>query len=673
MIKLIKRYSNFNPPVIIGSLSIVLGLSLCALLIPQISQTILQGVRDIIFEDFSWFYVLSISLFFIFNIFLALSSLGDIKLGSDDEEAEFSYTAWLAMLFAAGTGVGLMFFGTAEPLSHYHSAVSLVDGTSSAKEALFHSIFHWGINAWTVYGIMALALAYFGFRYKLPLSLRSCFYPLWKDKINGPRGHIIDIIALCVTLLGIVTTLGFGAAQLGAGFLYIDIISTNDFSAQTVIIIIIMSIAVLSAVTGIDKGVKLLSEINISVALVLMLFVLCAGPTLLLLNTMVENFGYYLSHILGQSFYTSIYTPETRPWFFSWTILFWAWWLSWAPFVGMFIARISKGRTIREFIFGVLIIPTVFTIVWFTIFGNTAIYIDETVANGALGALTNKPEQLLFAFLEYLPLSGLTSILSIIVLALFFITSADSGIYVLNNIAAYDKSTSSPKWQCLMWGSVMSFLAISLLSIGGLNVLQSVTLILALPFAALMVIMCYSLWQGLLTDTQYFNTKLSTTSIYWDSKNWKQGLAKILNQTQSEDVISFMKTTALPAMYQLNKELTEEYGLTTRIDKHFNGNDASVELTIEKESMRNFTYGIKLVTQEVSDHLIEDPNIPHITESTNAIPMTYFSDGRAGYDAQYMTREDIITDIIRQYERYLTLSDDVGYDIMAHDAEEAAE
>ena len=256
-----------------------------------------------------------------------------------------------------------MFFGTAEPLSHYHSAVGLVDGAPSAKEALFRSIFHWGINAWTVYGIMALALAYFGFRYKLPLSLRSCFYPLWKDKINGPRGHIIDIIALCVTLLGIVTTLGFGAAQLGAGFLYIDIISTNDFSAQTVIIIIIMSIAVLSAVTGIDKGVKLLSEINISVALVLMLFVLCAGPTLLLLNTMVENFGYYLSHILGQSFYTSIYTPETRPWFFSWTILFWAWWLSWAPFVGMFIARISKGRTIREFIFGVLIIPTVFTIV----------------------------------------------------------------------------------------------------------------------------------------------------------------------------------------------------------------------------------------------------------------------------------------------------------------------
>ena len=339
----------------------------------------------------------------------------------------------------------------------------------------------------------------------------------------------------------------------------------------------------------------------------------------------------------------------------------------------MFIARISKGRTIREFIFGVLIIPTVFTIVWFTIFGNTAIYIDETVANGELGALTDKPEQLLFAFLEYLPLSSLTSLLSIIVLALFFITSADSGIYVLNNIAAYDKSTSSPKWQCLMWGSVMSFLAISLLSIGGLNVLQSVTLILALPFAALMVIMCYSLWQGLLTDTQYFNTKLSTTSIYWDSKNWKQGLAKILNQTQSEDVISFMKTTALPAMYQLNKELTEEYGLTTRIDKHFNGNDASVELTIEKESMRNFTYGIKLVTQEVSDHLIEDPNIPHITESTNAIPMTYFSDGRAGYDAQYMTREDIITDIIRQYERYLTLSDDVGYDIMSHDAEETAE
>ena len=673
MIKLIKRYSNFNPPVIIGSLSIVLGLSLCALLIPQISQTILQGIRDIIFEDFSWFYVLSISLFFIFNIFLALSSLGDIKLGSDDEEAEFSYTAWLAMLFAAGTGVGLMFFGTAEPLSHYHSAVGLVDGAPSAKEALFRSIFHWGINAWTVYGIMALALAYFGFRYKLPLSLRSCFYPLWKDKINGPRGHIIDIIALCVTLLGIVTTLGFGAAQLGAGFLYIDIISTNDFSAQTVIIIIIMSIAVLSAVTGIDKGVKLLSEINISVALVLMLFVLCAGPTLLLLNTMVENFGYYLSHILGQSFYTSIYTPETRPWFFSWTILFWAWWLSWAPFVGMFIARISKGRTIREFIFGVLIIPTVFTIVWFTIFGNTAIYIDETVANGALGALTDKPEQLLFAFLEYLPLSGLTSLLSIIVLALFFITSADSGIYVLNNIASRDKSLASPAWQAIMWGTLMSVVAIVLMQSGGLANLQTMTLIVALPFALLMLVMCFSLWKGLIADKKYFSTKVNPTSIFWSGDKWKSHLEQMMNQTQEKDILRFLKNTALPAMRELRQELAGKYNLSVEINTLFEQEEPALELVIHKESMRDFMYGIKSVGREVSEQLINDENLPHIQHNVTYEPYTYFFDGRVGYDVQYMDQDELIADMLKQYERYLSLLDDVGQELMAHEQTELAE
>ncbi|MBP9516835.1 BCCT family transporter [Veillonella sp.] len=673
MIKLIKQHSTFNPPVILASLLLVLFLSITSLIIPTKFQETLFAFREFVSVNFGWFYILTVGIFLIFIIFLALSTLGDIKLGLDDEEPEFSFTSWLAMLFAAGTGVGLMFFGVSEPLSHLKSDVTLVDGVHSAQQAVFLAMFHWGLNAWTVYGIMALALAYFGFRYKLPLSLRSCFYPILKDKLNGGFGHAVDAIALIVTIFGIMTTLGFGAAQLGAGLEHLSVINSNNLLVQIILVVALMSIAVLSAISGVGKGVKIISEINVVLALLFMLFVLFAGPTLHILQAFVDNFGYYLAHIVTTGFDTYAYEPQNQEWFNNWTVLFWAWWLSWTPFVGLFIARISKGRTIREFIFGVLVIPTIFTIVWFSIFGNTGIFIDNTVANGALNQLTGTPEKLLFAFLDYLPASSISSTLACLILGLFFITSADSGIYVLNNIATEDKSKSIPKWQCIMWGLIMVIITISLLSVGGLDALQSVTLIMALPFGILLLIMCYSLWRGLMHDEAYFSTDTHVTAQYWDSKNWKRGLSKILNQTTQADILQFLKYTALPAMYQLSHELTEEYGFKTTLNRDFHEEDAFCEICIEIENMRNYTYGIKAVKKEISEHMIDDSSLPHIQDSETVIPMTYFSDGRAGYDVQYMTRDDLIMDIIKNYERYLSLLDEVGAEMMAHDQEELGE
>lgn len=643
------------------------------LIAPEQTQTLLNAAKSGIFANFSWFYVLAFSVFLGFLVILSVSSLGNIKLGNDEEEPEFGFLSWLAMLFAAGMGVGLMFFGVAEPLTHYLSDITTGTAEHKQQEALLHTLFHWGIHAWAVYGTIALALAYFGFRYKLPLALRSCFYPLLKERINGKLGDLIDIMALLATLFGIITTLGFGASQLGAGLHQLGWISENSFSLQMVVIVVVMSLAIFSAISGVGKGVKILSELNLTLAFCLLIFVLVAGPTLYLLSAFSDNIGTYLSNLVQLSFKTYVYEQEYTAWFSGWTILYWAWWCSWAPFVGLFIARISKGRTIREFIFGVLVVPSLFGVLWFTVFGNTAIWLNDGEAAGTLGQMISSPETLLFKFLDYLPLSGVTGLVSLVVISLFFITSADSGIYVLNNIASRDKSLTAPRWQAVMWGVLMSVVSIVLMQSGGLANLQAMTLLVALPFAMLMLLMCFSLWKGLNADKKYFDTKVNPTSIFWTGDKWKERLEQMMNQTQEKDILRFLKHTVLPAMRELRQELIGKYELSVQINTLFEQDEPAVELVIQKESMRDFMYGVKSVGREVSIQLINDDNLPHIQHSMTYEPYTYFFDGRVGYDVQYMDQDELIADMLKHYERYLSLLDDVGQELMAHEQTELAE
>lgn len=666
---LIQQKSSFNPAVIGTTLLFVILLLAATLFFPTETQQILNLAQAKIFKNFSWFYILTVSLFLFFLMILALSSLGSIRLGADEEVPEFSFISWLSMLFAAGMGVGLMFFGVAEPLSHYVDPIS----NGQAQSAMLHTFFHWSIHAWTIYGVIALALAYFGFRYKLPLALRSCFYPLLKDKINGRFGDVIEVLALVATLFGIITTLGFGSIQLGSGMQQVGWITENNFSTQIAVIIAVMSLAVLSAISGVGKGVKILSEINLVMATLLMVFVLCSGPTLYLLGAFGDNLGTYFSNLIQLSFKTYTYEPDNVGWFNGWTVLYWAWWASWAPFVGLFIARISRGRTIREFIFGVLLIPSVYCVLWFTIFGNSAIWLDTHVAGGALSGMASSPERLLFAFLDYLPLSAVSSVIALIIISLFFITSADSGIYVLNNIASRDKSMAAPKWQAVMWGVLMAVIAIILLESGGMRVLQTMTLITALPFVFLMILMAFSLWKALAADQRYFAADITPTSIFWSGARWKERLEVMMNQTQEHDIHKFLKYTALPAMRELSIEMHNGYALKAQVNTFFEQEEPAVELVIEKETMRNFVYGIKSVSHEVAQQLVQDGNLPHIRKTVAYAPMTYFSDGRTGYNVQYMTREELIADILKQYERYLSLLETVGQEVMSHEQTELAE
>ena len=671
--KFIEKQTSFNPLVIGATLFFVVLLVAMILIAPEQTQTLLNAAKSGIFANFSWFYVLAFSAFLGFLVILSVSSLGNIKLGNDEEEPEFGFLSWLAMLFAAGMGVGLMFFGVAEPLTHYLSDITTGSAEHKQQEALLHTLFHWGIHAWAVYGTIALALAYFGFRYKLPLALRSCFYPLLKERINGKLGDLIDIMALLATLFGVITTLGFGASQLGAGLHQLGWISENSFSLQVVVIAVVMSLAIFSAISGVGKGVKILSELNLTLAFCLLIFVLVAGPTLYLLSAFSDNIGTYLSNLVQLSFKTYVYEQEHTGWFSGWTILYWAWWCSWAPFVGLFIARISKGRTIREFIFGVLVIPSMFGILWFTVFGNTAIWLNDGEAAGTLGQMISSPETLLFKFLDYLPLSGVTGLVSLVVISLFFITSADSGIYVLNNIASRDKSLAAPRWQAVMWGVLMSVVAIVLMQSGGLANLQAMTLLVALPFAMLMLLMCFSLWKGLNADKKYFDTKVNPTSIFWTGDKWKERLEQMMNQTQEKDILRFLKHTVLPAMRELRQELIGKYDLSVQINTLFDQDEPAVELVIQKDLMRDFMYGVKSIGREVSEQLINDDNLPHIQHSMTYEPYTYFFDGRVGYDVQYMDQDELIADMLKHYERYLSLLDDVGQELMAHEQTELAE
>lgn len=435
--------TTLTKSVALPGLIVILFVSLYCGFFPEQANKSLSVVKTYFFNNLSWVYVLMVTLFVLFLIIIALSKLGNIRLGSDNSRPKYSFFSWIAMLFAAGMGIGLMYFGVAETMSHYANP-AIDDTLQRAKEAQLYTFFHWGIHAWAIYAVVGLVLAYFAYRYKLPLAIRSGLYPLLKDKIYGPIGNIVDTFALCSTFFGIATTLGFGVVQLNAGLQSIGLVPENSFTFQAIIVIVVMGIAIFSAFTGVDKGVKRLSELNLSLAFILMVFILIAGPTIYILSTFSEGIGYYISNLTNLTFNTFAYETEAQGWFSGWTIMYWAWWISWSPFVGLFIARISKGRTIREFIIAVLLIPSLFNFLWMTIFGSSGVWLDKFVANGELSLLANDPDTLLFRFFEYFPFTGLLNIIAILMIGVFFVTSADSGILVMNSIASGDKK-NSPK------------------------------------------------------------------------------------------------------------------------------------------------------------------------------------------------------------------------------------
>ena len=623
---------------------------------PERAELFFSGAQGWVVGHFDWFYTVVVSVFLVFLVLIASSGYGNIRLGPDDAVPDFSFVSWTAMLFAAGMGIGLMYFGVGEPLQHFLKPPTEIGGTpAAAREAMQSTFFHWGFHAWAVYGAMGLVLAYFGFRYNLPLTMRSGLYPLLKERINGPIGDAVDAFALVGTIAGIATTLGYGALQLSAGLGSLTSWDTGSTGFRIAIIVVVVGLAGISAVTGLDKGVRRLSELNLSLSFILLGFVLIAGPTVFLFQALSENIGNYLSQLVSLSLRTFAYEPtRDAGWFGGWTILYWAWWISWSPFVGMFIARISRGRTIRQFVVGVLLVPTAFNLVWMTVFGNGAIWIDTHVANGALAQTVGNVDALLFQFFEYLPFTSATSWLAIVLIAVFFVTSADSGAFVVDSIASRG-NPRSPVWQRLFWAAVLGMTAVVLLLAGGLKALQAMTLVAALPVAVIMLALCYGLWRGLAADVAHSSQDLSPATNFWSGQHWLRRLEQIVHNSTRSEVLEYLRTTAMPAMEQVANELRKR-GVEATVHSEEVA-EGSVRLTIPDPLMRDFVYGVKVQERAVPVFLVREA--AKSSDNTQVFePITFFADGRLGYDIQYLRPEELIVDILRHYERYRSVTGD---------------
>ncbi|QHQ35459.1 BCCT family transporter [Algicella marina] len=501
-----------NPVFMISGLSIV-AFVFYALVLPEHASAMFGWLRPWLTSTFDWFFLGAANIFVLFCLFLIVSPWGSVRLGGADATPDYSYIGWFAMLFAAGMGIGLMFFGVLEPV--YHMAISeplgvpspiAEDGSiiaanvdAARQMGLAATIYHWGLHPWAIYAIVALALALFTYNKGLPLTIRSAFYPIFGERVWGWTGHIIDTLAVFATLFGLATSLGFGAQQANAGLEHIFGIPVST-TVQVLLISGITAIALVSVLRGLDGGVKVLSEINMGVALLLLVFVLLAGPTLTIFSDFAAGLGAYATNLVSLS---NPIGREDTAYMQGWTAFYWAWWISWSPFVGMFIARVSRGRSVREFITCVLIIPSLVCVLWMAVFGGTAI--DQVLTDPATSAVkatvidSYSPELSLFAMLEGLPLASITSLIGIVLVIVFFVTSSDSGSLVIDTITAGGK-VDAPVPQRVFWCVFEGAVAIVLLIGGGLGALQAMVISTGLPFTLVLLLMCWAILRGLMQE-----------------------------------------------------------------------------------------------------------------------------------------------------------------------------
>ena len=504
-------FPRVNRPVFIASALLIVGFILFGSLFSEWAGEVFNQLQSVITHRFRWLFIILMNVTVVFSLYIALSRYGDIRLGHQTEHPEYSLLSWFGMLFSAGIGIGLLYWGTAEPLYHFMSPpMGQAETVEAAKQAMSISFLHWGIHAWALYCVVALSLAYFHYRRGLPLSIRSVLYPLIGQKIYGKWGHVVDTLAVFGTMFGVVTSLGLGAMQINAGFSNVFGIP-NNVPVQLCLIAIITAMATLSVMMGLDKGIKRLSDINIVLTVLLLGFMLFFGPTQFIIDSFIENIGNYVSQLIPLGFWSEAYS--NTDWQANWTIFYWAWWVSWSPFVGIFVARISRGRTIREFIFGVLFIPMLLLFFWFTTFGGSAVHMELMGNYGLIEAVKADYGSAIFKLIEYYPLTKPLTLVIVVMIMLWFVTSSDSASLVIDMLTA-GGDTNPPKIQRLFWALSQGVIAAVLLVAGGLSALQAVAIIAGFPFAIVVFVMMYCLWRGLTRDrlTLYRNQQWYITA-----------------------------------------------------------------------------------------------------------------------------------------------------------------
>lgn len=641
-------------PVFIPAVSVIFLMIIGTLSNPQLAGELFANVLASITKNFGWFYMLSVAIFLVFIFAVAASPWGKIKLGPDHAEPQYSFTAWFAMLFSAGYGIALLFFGVAEPVLHFATPPEgSAESVDAAKQAMQIAFFHWGFHIWGIYGLVGLTLAYFAFRHGLPLSMRSTLFPLIGDRIHGPLGHTVDTFAILGTVFGLATTLGLSVAQINTGLNYLIPSIPVSVNVQILALAVITLLATVSVVAGMDKGIKRLSLMNIGLAVALMMFVFLTGPTIFILETFLQNTGSYLSGIVERTFNLQAYTHSD--WIGNWTLFIFGWTIAWAPFVGLFIAKISRGRTIRQFVFGVLLVPTTFTFFWFSVFGDTALYmIMQEGYTALIGEVQNDTAIALFQLFEQLPLSTITSTLAVLLIITFFVTSADSGSLVVDSLAS-GGVMETPVWQRIFWAALLGTVAAVLLLAGGLKALQTASIVSALPFAVIMLIAAFGMWRALSIETHRDSSleqALQQSRHFHQRKGhgWKDRLDSLVEYPDETTVSQFITETALPAMNNVQKELSRR-GWEAQI--HHEEAPLRVRIEVLKEEQMDFIYEIRLC--EFTIPLFAYPEMEAETEDVSLYyrAEVFLRRGGQAYDVYGYDRNDIISDILDHFERYL--------------------
>lgn len=636
------------PVTFIGSAIFALGLILYAAITPEAAADLFAGINRWIIDEIGWFYMLSVALFVFFLLGLAVSQLGKVKLGPDDAVPDYSFGTWAAMLFSAGMGIGIVFYGVAEPIMHFSQPPDADPRTTAAaRDAMEITFFHWGVHAWAVYAVLGLAMAYFGYRRGHPLAIRSAFHPLIGDRIHGPWGDVIDIFAVVGTLAGLATSLGLGVSQLNASLNYLfDLPQT--VTMQLWLIGVVTLLATATVATGLDNGIRRLSELIIIVSVVLMLVILFLGPTAFLLRVFVENLGLYITGFVDRTFH--IYAYEQTSWVGDWTLFYWGWWISWSPFVGMFIARISRGRTIRQFIIGVLFAPAGFSFIWFTVFGNVAIWLDVYRADGEISRIVaeNMPIAL-FTIFDYLPWSTLLAWTTGLLVAVYFITASDAGALVVSMVTSKGDE-EPPLWLRVFWALTCGAFAAGLLLAGGLEAVQSAAVIAALPLCIVMVLMCYGILKGLRDEiTVQFSRALPTAPLVGPAGlSLKRRINSIVSLPNRKQALGFINGTATEAIHLVAAELN-----TRGIDTEFSTIEDGILFRImHGDPQHDFTYSVRLVSQPIPGFAVAGDSRREGEKRRFFRTEVFLNRGGRGYDIFGYDRDQVVADLLNHYDRF---------------------
>jgi choline/glycine/proline betaine transport protein len=648
MTRLARPEFSIDPAVFYPAL-VLLAIGVVAVVtMPGDGAAVFADLQAAIVKAASWFYVLVIALIAVMVLVLSVSRYGDIKLGPDHAEPDYGFLSWFSMLFAAGVGVGLLFYGVAEPVLHFLSPPVGEGGTEAAAAgAMQLTYLHWGFNAWATYAAVAMVLAYFSYRHNLPLTLRSAFYPLIGDRIYGPMGASVDVFAVICTTCGISVSLGLGVLQINTGLNYLFGVAIDAW-VQVLLIFATMAVATVSVIMGLDSGIKRLSEINTVLAVSLLLLILLAGPTALLLSGTLQNFGGYIASVVPRTFDLYVYAPTN--WLGDWTIFYWGWWISWTPFVGIFVARISRGRTIREFLIGVTVVPTLFVCLWLGVLGGSGIELILNQGVTELGdAIIDNPAVGLFRFLEFLPATELLSMICLGMIVIFFVTSADSGAMVLNMLSARGRD-DTPALQRSIWTLVIAITASVLLLGGGLQALQAATIASALPFAIALLGAFWGFAKSIRVDGAKRQAVSTPAPPPAQAQQWRERLTNLFEYPADSTVRAFQKNTVVPAMQAFAKELAG-HGVDAVV---INEADPGARLEVYHGNEVDFVYAVQERSHSLPDASIAAKDqVDAIVDGSFSRAEVHLAEGGQDYDVMGWSEEQIIVDILNQYEDHL--------------------